>query len=80
MTLKELNDKLCGFPERCFMIFKSVDDMDNSRNRIGEIWTPYSNGRGGVIDKWSDRSIINKEVVTFQAAGWQSNIYYVVLK
>ena len=80
MTLQELNKTICGYPERCWMIFKSEDAMDNSRNRVCELWTPQSDGRGGIIDKWTSNPMINKEVVSFRASGWQSNIYYAVLK
>ena len=48
--------------------------------KIREIWTQVSNGRGGYFEKWDDDPIINREVECFQPAGWQSNIYYVVLK
>ena len=30
--------------------------------------------------KWNTDQIINREVAAFQASGWQSNVYYVVLK
>ena len=80
MTLKELNGTICGFPERCWMIFKSEDDMDNSRNRVCEIWTPQSDGHGGTIDDWSSNPMINRQVASFCSSGWQSNVYYAVLK
>lgn len=48
--------------------------------KLREIWTQVSNGRGGYFEKWDDDPIINREVAAFQASGWQSNVYYVVLK
>lgn len=78
MTLKELNNTISGHPERCFQIFKSEEDMRNHR-KSGEVWTQVSDGRGGYFEKWDYNPIINKEVLKFQASGWQSNVYYVVL-
>lgn len=48
--------------------------------KLREICTEVSNGRGGYLEKWDNEPIINHEVATFQASGWQSNVYYVVLK
>lgn len=48
--------------------------------KLREIWTEVSNRRGGYFKKWYDDPIINREVAAFQASGWQSNVYYVVLK
>ena len=76
MTLKQLNDIITGFPERCYMIYS---DTTYSK-KLREIWTEVSNGRGGYFEKWDDDPIINREVAAFQASGWQSNVYYVVLK
>lgn len=80
MTLKELNSKICGFSERCWMIFKSTEAMNDSKNRVYELWTPHSDGAGGIIDNWSSNSLINKQVVSFRSSGWQSNVYYAILK
>lgn len=76
MTLKQLNDIITGYPERCYMIYS---DTTYSK-KIREIWTAVSNGRGTYYEKWDDDAIINHEVAAFQASGLQSNIYYVVLK
>ena len=35
MTLNDLNNMLCGNPDRCFMLF---DDEDCS-HKIDEVWT-----------------------------------------
>ena len=42
MTLKQLNDIITGFPERCYMIYS---DTTYSK-KLREIWTEVSNGRG----------------------------------
>ena len=76
MTLKQLNDIITGNPERCYMIYSDTTYSKELR----EIWTEISNGRGGYFEKWDNDPIINRDVVAFQASGWQSNIYYVVLK
>ena len=76
MTLKQLNDTITGFHERCYMIYS---DTTYSK-KLKENWSEDSNGRGGYFEKWDDEPIINREVAAFQASGWQSNVYYVVLK
>lgn len=76
MTLKELNDNITGFLERCYMIYS---DTSYSK-KLREIWSEVSNGRGGYFEKLGNDPIINREVAAFQASGWQSNVYYVVLK
>ena len=76
MTLKQLNDIITGFPERCYMIYSDI----SYSKKLREIWTEDSNGQGGYLEKWHADPIINCEVAAFQASGWQSNVYYVVLK
>ena len=76
MTLKQLNDTITCFPERCYMVFSDI----SYSKKLREIWTEVSNGRGGYLEKWNDNPIINREAAAFQASGWQSNVYYVVLK
>jgi hypothetical protein len=76
MTLKQLNDIITGYSERCYMIYS---DTTYSK-KIGEIWTEVSDGRGGYFEKWDDDPIINREVIAFRTSGWQSDVYDVVLK
>lgn len=81
MTLKELNSRITGNEERCWFIFKNVNDMyQGTKSSVKELWTQVSDGKGGYFSKWDNDPIINKEVLKFQASGWQANIYYVVLK
>lgn len=76
MTLKQLNDIITGYSERCYMIYSDT----TYTKKLREIWTEVLDGRGGYFEKWDGDPIINREVAAFQASGWQSNVYYVVLK
>ena len=79
MTLKELNDFIAGdsLLGRCFFVYSDA----TFTKKIKEIWTPEYDGYGGIYEHgWNSNPDVNREVVTFRAAGWQANIYYVVLK
>ena len=75
MTLKELDKFISCSHEKCYMIYTDV----KFQNKVNEIWTPHTTFDRH-YDNWTDNSLINKEVITFKACGWQSNIYDVVLK
>lgn len=79
MTLAEFDAMQLGFPERCYFIFNSEEDMRQGR-KSGSVWNQVSDGRGGFHEKWDNNPIRHKKVKKFKHSGYQSNIIYVILE
>ena len=78
MTLIELNNFISGNKYgRCYMVFKD----DTFEKKIKDIWTKTHNGYGGFYHAdWDKSQDAHKEVVAFKPSGWQSNVFYIVLR
>lgn len=79
MTLEQLNNNLKGNIKREFWIFNSKESLDKGINPIKKVRTLTVYKKGYSL--WNNsKRIINKEVKSYRAYGYEPNIWLIQIQ